>query len=127
MSSGSGGSARRRERVERGIYRQPNGRYAVCFMLRGKLTFRTVGYELDAARRERRVYVEAVRRGVLAAPPRLGFAQAAGWWLERYQRRVAAGERGERTLERHRYHLEHHLLPPLGCPAATRDHRPGRL
>jgi len=25
-----------RHRVERGIYRQPNGKYAVCFMLAGK-------------------------------------------------------------------------------------------
>lgn len=32
----------RRERVERGIYRQANGKYPVCFMLAGKPRFRTV-------------------------------------------------------------------------------------
>jgi hypothetical protein len=32
----------RRTRVERGVYRQPNGKYAVCFMLDGKPRFQTV-------------------------------------------------------------------------------------
>jgi integrase len=100
--------------VERGIYRQPNGKYTVCFMLDGKPTFRTVGYELDAARRERRALVEAARWGVIAPTPRLRFGQAAGWWVERFSRRVAAGERCERTLEFRRYHLEHHLLSAFG-------------
>jgi sirohydrochlorin ferrochelatase len=104
----------RRSRVERGIYRQPNGKYTVCFMLDGKLTFRTVGYELDAARRERQAYVEAARWGVMASAPRLQFGQVAGWWVARFARRVAMGERCERTLEFRRYHLEHHLLPAFG-------------
>jgi integrase len=34
--------------------------------------------------------------------------------VERYERRVEAGERRERTLEHHRYHLNKHLLPILG-------------
>jgi integrase len=100
--------------VEQGIYRQPNGKYAVCFTLDGRPTFRTVGYELDAARRERRAFVEAARWGVIASRPRLQFGQVAGWWAERFERRVAAGERCERTLEFRRYHLEHHLMPVLG-------------
>jgi integrase len=44
---------RSRVRVERGVYRQPNGKYAVCCMLAGKPRFRTVAGDLDAARRER--------------------------------------------------------------------------
>lgn len=32
-----------RVRVERGIYRQPNGKYAVCWRHAGRLRFRTVG------------------------------------------------------------------------------------
>jgi len=32
----------RRVRVERGIYRQANGKYVVCFMLDGKPRFRTM-------------------------------------------------------------------------------------
>jgi hypothetical protein len=42
-----------RIRVEQGIYQQPNGKYAVCFMVEGRPRFRTVGYDLDAARIER--------------------------------------------------------------------------
>jgi integrase len=100
--------------VERGIYREQNGKYAVCFMLGGKPTFRTVGYELDAARRERQAFVEAARWGGVAAAPALRFAQVAGWWVKRYERKVAARQRRERTLEAHRYQLEHYLLPIFG-------------
>lgn len=114
MQTNQSNSAARRMRVERGIYRQPNGKYAVCFMLDCKLTFRTVGYGLEAARQERQAFVEAARWGVIASAPRLRFGQAASWWVERFARRVAAGERSERTLEFRRYHLEHHLLPALG-------------
>lgn len=85
----------------RGKGGKPNGKYIVCFMLDGKLTFRTVGYELDAARRERRAFVEAARWGVIASRPRLRFGQAAGWWVERFERRVAVGGRCERTLDVH--------------------------
>jgi hypothetical protein len=62
-------------RVERGIYRQGNGMYAVCFMLDGKPRFRTVGYDLDAARAKRQTFVEAARWGVIAAAPRLRFGK----------------------------------------------------
>jgi hypothetical protein len=44
-----------RVRVEHGIYRQPNGKYAVCFMVDGRPRFRTVGYNLDVARVEPRL------------------------------------------------------------------------
>lgn len=36
-----------RVRVERGIYLQPNGKYAVCFMAGGRPRFRTVGYDIE--------------------------------------------------------------------------------
>jgi hypothetical protein len=101
-------------RVERGIYRQANGKYAVCFMLDGKPRFRTLGYDLELARAERRAFVEAARWGVIAAVPRLRFDTVAEWWIARFAREVTGGERRERTLEIHRYHLERHLLPPLG-------------
>jgi integrase len=55
--------------------------------------------------------VEAARWGVVAGTPRLRFGHVAGWWIERFQRRVATGERSERTLDFRRYHLDHHLLP----------------
>ena len=34
-------------------------------------------------------------------------------WLERFKAKVEAGERRERTLEAHRYHVTKHLLPTL--------------
>jgi integrase len=106
---------RSRVRVERGVYRQPNGKYAVCFMLAGKPRFRTVAGDLDAARRERAALVAAAAAGTLAVSPRLRFATVADRWLERFEAKVAAGERRERTLEAHRYFLDKHLLPALGA------------
>jgi integrase len=106
--------SRRRARVERGIYRQPNGKYAVCFMLDGRPRFRTVGYDLELARAQRSSFVRAERFGVVAAPPKLRLEMVVGWWLERYRRRVDVGERRVRTLELHSYYLERHLLPLFG-------------
>lgn len=114
MTTRDGGGAGRRMRVERGIYRQVNGKYAVCFMLEGKPRFRTVGYDLDVARAERCAFVEAARWGVIAAAPRLRFDTVAEWWVARFGRKVTSGQRRERTLELHRYHLDRNLLPDLG-------------
>jgi integrase len=107
-------STRRRVRVERGVYRQPNGKYAVCFMLDGRPRFRTVDGDLDAARSARARLALAAQAGLLPACPRLTFATVAARWLERFETMVAVGERRVRTLESHRYHLERHLLPALG-------------
>jgi integrase len=103
----------RRVRVEQGVYLQANGKYAVCFMAGGRPRFRTVGYDIEEARTERAIFIESTRAGVPLATPELRFARVAGWWIERYERRVEAGERRERTLEHHRYHLNKHLLPNL--------------
>jgi integrase len=105
---------RARVRVERGVYRQPNGQYAVCFMLDGKPRFRTVDGDLDAARSARARLAIAAQAGLLPACPRLTFATVAVRWLERFATMVAVGERRVRTLESHRYHLNRHLLPALG-------------
>ena len=84
-----------RVRVERGIYRQANGKYAVCFMLDGKPRFRTVGHDIKLARAQRSSFMRAARFGVVAAAPRLRLRLVAGWWLERLraprQQRRAAG------------------------------------
>ena len=103
----------RRVRVERGIYRQPNGKYAVCARHADRLHFRTVGHDIEAARRAREELVTALAAGRLPASPRLRFDTVAGWWLERFEAKVAVGERHPRTLEAHHYHLEHNLLPHL--------------
>jgi DNA-directed RNA polymerase subunit N (RpoN/RPB10) len=97
-----------RARVERGVYRQPNGKYAVCFMLDGKPRFRTVDGDLDAARAARARLAIAAQAGLLPACPRLTFATVAARWLERFEAMVAVGERRVRTLDSHRYHLERH-------------------
>jgi hypothetical protein len=98
---GSSGPAR--VRIERGIYRQPNGKYAVCWCHAGRLHFRTVGFDLADARRERLALIAATREGKVPVSPRLRFETVAGWWLERFEARVVAGERHPRTLEAHRY------------------------
>jgi integrase len=114
MNGRDGVEASRRVRVERGVYRQPNGKYAVCFMLDGRPRFRTVEGELDVARSARARLAIAAQAGLLPACPRLTFATVAARWLERFETMVAVGERRVRTLESHRYHLERHLLPALG-------------
>jgi len=96
---GSESGTRRRVRVERGIYRQANGKYAVCCRHAGRLRFRTVGFDLDLARRERVALIAAAQRGLEPVSPRLRFDTVAACWLERFEAKVAAAERHPRTLE----------------------------
>src|SRR6185312_11331663 len=84
----------------------------------GRPRFRTVGYDLELARRQRETLARAASFGVLACAPRLDFAKLAGWWVERFKRRVAGGQRRERTLEAHLYQLNRNLLPSLGSRPA---------
>jgi hypothetical protein len=79
-----------RVRVERGIYRQPNGKYAVCWRHAGRLRFRTVGFDVAEARRARLAVIAATREGELPVSPRLRFETVAGWWLDRFEAKVAA-------------------------------------
>jgi integrase len=100
-----------RTRVERGIYRQPNGKLAVCARRAGRLHFRTAGTDLIAARRARENLMEALEAGRVPASPRLRFDTVAARWSNRFEARVAAGDRHPRTYEAHRFHLDHDLLP----------------
>lgn len=108
------GTKQRRTRVERGIYRQANGNYAVCARRAGRLHFRTAGADLEAARRARTKLIAALEEGQVPASPRLRFDTVAGWWRERFEAMVEAGDRHARTLEAHCYQLERNLLPRLG-------------
>lgn len=117
-----GSSGPGRVRVERGIYRQQNGKYAVCWRHAGRLRFRTVGFDVAEARRERLALIAATREGKVPVSPRLRFETVAGRWLERFEAKVSAGERHPRTLEAHRYHLDRHLLPALGRRAGRLAH-----
>ncbi len=82
-----GSSGPGRVRVERGIYRQPNGKYAVCWRHADRLRFRTVGFDVAEARRERLALIAATREGKVPLSPRLRFETVAGWWVERLGRR----------------------------------------
>ncbi len=67
-----------RTRIERGIYQQPNGTYAVCVMIDGKPRLRTVAAAtLAGARRERELLRAAARLGELPACPQLTFGEIA--------------------------------------------------
>ncbi len=103
-----------RTRVERGIYRQPNGKYAVCARRAGRLHFRTTGGDLDEARRARAELIAALEAGRVPASPRLRLDTVAARWSARFEAMVAAGERHPRTYEAHRFHLDHDILPRLG-------------
>lgn len=109
-----GSGAKGRVRVERGICRQANGKYVVCFMLDGWPRFRTVGNDLELARAQRLSFMRAGRFGVVAAAPRLRLETVAGWWLERYERRVVTGEAATADAR------DPQLLPPPACAAADR-------
>ena len=109
----SGGS--RRVRVERGIHRQTNGRYAVCVMVEGRPRFRTIDAgSLSEARRQRELLQSAARVGELPVSPRLTFAEVSARWLTEFEAKVTAGERRDRTLDLYRSQLSRHLLPRLG-------------
>jgi hypothetical protein len=114
MQPEKGSESAGRVRVERGIYRQANGRYAVCVMIDGRASLRTVAGDLEQARIEPELLREAAHDGLLTLWPRLTFGAVACQWLAPFERRVATGERRERTLENYRYYLDHHLLPELG-------------
>jgi hypothetical protein len=75
----------RRIRVERGIYRQPNGNFAVCARRAGRLHFRTAGTDLIAARRAREDLIAALETGRVPASPRLRFHTVAARWSERFE------------------------------------------
>jgi hypothetical protein len=59
-----------RVRVERGIYVQPNGKYAICAWHAGKLHFRTIEGDLPGARQLRAALIAALRRGAGGATAR---------------------------------------------------------
>ena len=106
---------RRRTRIERGIYRQANGKYAVCVMVDGRARFRTLeAAALADARRQRQALQSVGRTSGLPLSPRLSFAEVAARWLAEFEAKVSAGGRRERTLDLYRSQLRRHLLPRLG-------------
>ena len=84
--------------IERGIYRVCERQVRCLPHTRRRPRFRTVGNDLELARAQRLSFMRAARFGVVAAALRLRLETVAGWWLERYQRRVATGERRPRMI-----------------------------
>ncbi len=105
----------RRVRVARGIYRQTNGKYAVCVMVAGRPRFRTVeAVTLEDARKQRELLRTLGAFGELPVSPRVSFAEIAARWLAEFEAKVAAGARRDRTLDLYGSELRLHLLPRLG-------------
>jgi len=88
-----------RQRVERGIYRQRNGNYAVCVVQARRVLFRTIGPGLAAARVARHELAAAALRRELPLSPRTLFKTVAARWLEGFETKLAAGERRQSTLD----------------------------
>jgi integrase len=104
----------RRRRIERGIYEEPNGKYAVCIMVAAKPRFRTIDARtLTEARRQRALLQTLGELGELPLSPSLTFGAIAARWLADFEDKVAIGTRSERTLDLYRSQLRLHLLPQL--------------
>ena len=117
----SGGS--RRVRVERGIYRQKNGKYTVCVRVDGRARFRTLqAATLVEARAQRELLQRAGRLGDLPLSPRLTFEEVSGRWLAEFEAKVAADEKFAKNpaarlqwfYQRSKFYDERHLLYPIG-------------
>jgi integrase len=109
-----GKSPTRRRRVERGIYEQENGKYAVCVMVAGRPRFRTLDARtLSEVRQQRALLRTLGALGELPLSPRLTFGEVAARWLADFEAKVAAGARRERTLDLYGSQLHRHLLPRL--------------
>src|SRR6266508_296289 len=94
------GSPDRRRRVARGIYQQPNGKYAVCVRVDGRARFRTLdAATLVEALRQRELLRRAGRLGDLPLSPRVTFAEVAGRWLADFQAQSTPSVRGSVSCE----------------------------
>jgi integrase len=105
------GQAGCRRRVERGVYLQPNGKYAVCFMVAGKPQFRTVGTDLGAARTARSALIEAASRGEVPVMPGLRFDAVAHGWIARYEMLRAGDARAFRNEIERRQQMGEVAMP----------------
>lgn len=112
MTSAEG---RRRVRIERGIYRQGNGKFAVWVMVAGRPRFRTVDAATVAEARQRRALLQMLAAsGELPLSPKLTFSEVAARWLAEFERKVASDTRRERTVDLYRSQLRLYLLPTFG-------------
>ncbi len=106
------GSAPRRVRVERGIYRRPTGVLEVAFRDEtGRLRWHTVDGGILAARKVRDDLSARRARGESVAPrPKLRFGDAAGDWLN-----GPVVDLRETTQAKYRCMVNEHLGPRFGA------------
>jgi integrase len=88
-----------------GIYRSISGNYEIAYRdSDGRLRFRTIGDNLEAAKAARADVVSKLSRGERVAPTRLTFGEWAPEWLAGLNKRP-------RTIDAHQHALNKHLLP----------------
>jgi hypothetical protein len=101
---------RRRTRVKNatGVYRSITGKYEIAYRdSDGRLRFKTIGDNLEAAKAARAEIVVKLDRGERVAPSRTTFAEWSAEWLSDLRKQA-------RTIDAYRYALDKHLLSPLG-------------
>jgi hypothetical protein len=114
-------STRRRVRIADNLYERPGRtkaetRYMVGYAdANGVWRMKTLQATTRTdARAERDAFLAKLRRGEIAPPSKLTFAEVATEFLTAFEGLVASGERAERTLERYRSALDLHVIPTLG-------------
>lgn len=125
-------STRKRVRIADNLYERPGrtkveNRYQVGFNdLDGRWRMVTLkARNRTEARAERDDLLAKHRRGEVAAPSKITLGEIAAEYLQSVEELVAAEELGERTLERYRHALNHHVVPALGTTPIqklTADH-----
>src|SRR5438128_10361176 len=89
----------RRLRVARGVYQQPNGKYAVCVRVDGGARIRTLeAATLAEAQAQRELLQRLAHVGELPLSPRLTFGEVAARWLAEEGDRGRAARPNLRSL-----------------------------
>jgi integrase len=110
-------STRRRVRIGPNLYQRPSdGKFELGFTdSMGRWRIKTLrACNRTEAKAERDEFLAKQRRGEIAPPTKITFAEVAAEFLASFEALVAAGERAERTLERYRSALDLHVIPTIG-------------
>ena len=123
MASEGSQAARKRVRLERGLYLRSDGKYEAKFVVDGRDRSRTLrATTKTAARQERAELLVKLGRGerVFADDPTKTLGHLAEEWLETLNVRP-------RTREAYAYHLERNVLPYFGRKRRPSEITPQRV